>query len=82
MLTCEVPEMTHSITIGDTVAFHPAYLDRHSRHYANMASALGKVIALHRLRTGVILADIDWNKPSLPKRVNIKNLSTTTASLS
>jgi hypothetical protein len=41
---------------------------------ATCPSAQGKVKALHRLDSGIILADIAWNKPGLPMRVNVKNL--------
>jgi hypothetical protein len=34
------------------------------------------VTALHPLGTDTILADIEWDKPDLPGRVNVKNLST------
>jgi hypothetical protein len=34
---------------------------------------------LHHLDEGIILADIEWNKPGLPKRVNVKNLTKTEA---
>lgn len=64
-----------AIQVGDTVAYTAAFLDHHSRYHNDMLSALGKVIALHHLESGMILADIGWNKPSLPKRVNIKNLT-------
>jgi hypothetical protein len=68
--------MPHRIQIGDTVAYTDSFLDRQSRHHRNMASAHGKVLALHYLKTGTILADIQWDKPGLPKRVNIKYLAT------
>jgi hypothetical protein len=76
---CEVPEMPHRIKIGDTIAYTNTFLDRHSRFQTDMLSAQGKVSALHYLKTGVILADIDWNKPGLPRRVNVKNLTRTKA---
>lgn len=73
--------MLHPITIGDPVAYTDTYLDRHSRFHPDMRSARGKVTALHRLDAGEILADIEWDKPYLPKRVNVKNLiRTNTAS--
>lgn len=68
--------MHTQLAVGDTVAYTDSFLDRQSRHHCNMGSAQGKVMALHRLRTGIILADIDWNKPALPKRVNAKYLIT------
>jgi hypothetical protein len=42
-----------------------------------MPSAQGKVKAVHRLDKGIILADIEWNQPGLPKRVDVKNLTKT-----
>lgn len=71
--------MPHPINIGDTVAYTNAYLDRQSRFHPDMQSAQGKVTALQKLNTGETLADIEWDKPHLPKRVNIKNLIRTNA---
>ena len=67
--------MSHSIEVGDTVAYNQSFLDRNSRYPNDLPSAQGKVKALHKLEKGIIMADIDWNKPGLPKRVNLKNLS-------
>lgn len=66
--------MLHPINIGDQVAFTDSYLDRQSRFYADMRSATGEVRALQQLETGEILADVEWDTPYLPKRVNVKNL--------
>jgi len=63
------------IGLGDTVAYAQAFLDRHSQYSNAMPTAQGTVKALHRLQGGTVLADIAWNKPNLPKRVNIKNLT-------
>jgi len=71
------PDMPHDMKIGDTVAYTDAYLDRQSRFHPDMRSAQGKITALHSLKDGGILADIEWNRRGLPKRVNIKNLSNT-----
>jgi hypothetical protein len=71
--------VAHRIQVGDSVAYSQTFLDRQNRTPANMPSAQGKVKALHRLQSGIILADIEWNKPGLPKRVNIKNLTKTEA---
>jgi hypothetical protein len=59
---------------GDTVAFTPSYIERHSHYDNDIPAAQGKVIALHPLVSGDILAEIRWDKPSLPKRVNVKCL--------
>jgi hypothetical protein len=77
------PELTHNsemsprIKVGDTVAYTEAFLDRQNHHPSDMPAAQGQVKALHYLDKGVILADIEWNKSGLPKRVNIKNLTRT-----
>lgn len=66
--------MAHKIQVGASVAYSHNFLDRQNQTVNNMQLAQGKVIALHRLHTGIILADIEWNIPGLPKRVNVKNL--------
>jgi hypothetical protein len=71
---CELPEMPHGITIGDTIAYTSSFLDRQNVGVASAVSAQGKVVALHRLESGILLADIEWDKRGLPKRVNVKNL--------
>ena len=70
------------IQVGDAVAYTQAFLDRNSRYPNGFAAAEGTVKALHRLDNGTVLADIDWNKPGLPKRVNIKNLAARNATAS
>jgi hypothetical protein len=66
--------MAHKIQLGETIAYSHNFLDRQNQTMNNMELAQGKVIALHRLHTGIVLADIEWNLPGLPKRVNVKNL--------
>jgi len=66
-----------AIQIGDAVTYSHTFIDRHSRYPNDMQSARGKVRALHTLKNGIVLADIDWNTPGLPKRVNVKNLTST-----
>ena len=73
--------IAHTIQVGDTVAYSENFLDRHNRYPTNMPAAQGRVKALHRIEGGLILADIDWNKRGLPKRVNVKNLTRTQAPL-
>lgn len=67
--------MPNPIAIGDTVAYSDSFLDRNSRYPNNMLAARGQVTALHYLDKGIILADVQWDKPGLPKRVNAKNLT-------
>lgn len=64
-----------SIKVGDLVAYTDNFLDRHSRYPNDMRSAQGEVKALYYLDSGVILVDVIWNRPHLPKRVNTKYLT-------
>lgn len=73
--------MPQKILIGDAVAYTQSFLDRQNRYPTPVSSAQGEVKALHRLDTGIILADIEWNAPGLPKRVNVKNLTKTNAAV-
>jgi hypothetical protein len=66
--------MSHQFKVGDTVAYSDHFLNRQHLCPSDLRSAHGKVMAFHRLDSGVILADIEWNNRSLPKRVNVKNL--------
>ena len=70
--TAETPP---AIQVGDTIAYTQKFLERHSQYRSDMAAAQGQVKALHRLESGTILADIEWDKPGLPKRVNVKNVT-------
>jgi hypothetical protein len=74
-------EMSPRIAVGDSVAYTDSFLDRNSRYPSDMPTALGKVRALHYLDRGLILADIEWDRPGLPKRVNAKNLTTKKATV-
>ncbi len=68
-------ENPHRIAAGDTVAYTQAFLDRHSQYPHEMASARGKVTALRSLPNGTIVADVHWDRPALPKRVIVTNIS-------
>jgi hypothetical protein len=63
-----------AIQVGDTVAYTATFIERHGPHLKDAQAAQGQVTALHNLESGGTLADIDWNKPGLPKRVNVKKL--------
>jgi hypothetical protein len=63
------------VTIWRTAAYTDNFVDRQHRCPSDLRSARGKVMAFYRLDSGVILADIEWDKHGLPKRVNIKNLT-------
>ena len=64
--------MSHAIQVGDTVAYSGTFVDRQHLCPRDLPSARGKVTALRRLDSGVILADIEWDIHGMPKRVNIR----------
>ena len=67
---------TQAIQVGDTVAYSKAFLQSTGQFTGDAPHARGKVTALKELGKDVTLADIDWDKPDLPGRVNVKNLTT------
>jgi hypothetical protein len=73
--------MPYKIQLGDIVAFSRGFIERHSQHTASVATAHGKVKALHSVE-GATLADIEWSMPGLSKRVNVKNLLRVKAAVS
>ena len=69
----DIGSTSQEFLVGETVAISETFVDR-NRHYAsNMPGARGKVTALHYLDK-ITLADIEWDRPGLAKRVNIKYL--------
>lgn len=63
------------VKVGDIVGYSKAFLQSTGQYTGDAPFARGKVLALHSLGD-TILAEIDWDKPDLPSRVNVKNLST------
>ncbi len=68
-------ERTQPIQIGDTVAYSEAFLRSISCHIGNLPRARGNVTGLVQVGPYVTLAEIDWDLPDLPARVNVANLS-------
>jgi len=68
---------TRAIRVGDTVAYSKAFLQSTGQVTGDVPHARGKVTALRELSEDVTLAEIDWDKPDLPGRVNVRNLTTT-----
>jgi hypothetical protein len=64
------------IQVGDIVGYSKAFLQSTGQYTGDAPFARGKVITLEPLGTDIILAEIEWDKPDLPSRVNVKNLST------
>ncbi len=69
-------ERSQPIQVGDMVGYSKQFLQSTGQYTGNVPFARGKVTALLPLDGGVTLAEIDWDKPDLPPRVNVKNLST------
>lgn len=65
---------TQLVKAGDTVAYSKAFLQSIGVYTGDMPQARGKVTALISVGKDVALAEIDWNLPDLPARVNVKNL--------
>lgn len=58
------------------VGYSKQFLQSTGQYTGDVPFARGKVTALLPLGSDTVLAEIDWDKPDLPPRVNVKNLST------
>jgi hypothetical protein len=63
------------IQVGDTVGYSKPFLQSTAQYAGDVPHARGKVTALVPVGD-TLLAEIEWDTPDLPKRVNVKNLST------
>lgn len=68
---------TQEIQVGDTVAYSKGFLRSTGQYTGDAPHARGKVTALIPLGKDVTLAEIAWDTHDLPKRVNVRNLTTT-----
>jgi hypothetical protein len=68
---------TQPIKPGDTVGYSKSFLQSTGQLTGDVPLARGKVIALHPIGQETMLAEIEWDNPDLPNRVNVRNLSTT-----
>jgi hypothetical protein len=62
------------IQVGDRVAYSKRFLQSISCYAGDLPHAHGKVTALVTLGPEVTLAEIDWDTPDIPRRVNVRNL--------
>ena len=69
-------ERSQPIQVGDTVGYSKQFLQSTGQYTGDVPFARGKVTALLPLGSETVLAEIEWNSPDLPPRVNVKNLST------
>ena len=65
---------TAAIGAGDTVAYSRTWLQSTGQVTGDVPFARGRVKSLIPLGS-LVLAEIEWNTPDLPERVNVKNLS-------
>ena len=72
----EWAKRTQAIKVGDTVGYSKQFLQSTGQYTGDVPLARGKVTALHPIGSDVTLAEIDWDRPDIPPRVNVKNLST------
>lgn len=63
------------IQVGDTVGYSKQFLQSIGQYTGDAPLARGVVTALHPVSSELTLVEIEWNKPDLPSKVNIKNLS-------
>lgn len=66
---------TATIQAGDRVAYSKQWLQSTGQLTGDVPSARGKVTGLVPLGSSLVLAEIEWDLPDLPTRVNVKNLS-------
>jgi len=67
---------TQPIKVGDTVGYSKQFLQSTGQYTGDAPFARGNVTELLSLGSDTVLAEIDWDRPNLPPRVNVKNLST------
>ena len=66
-------ERTRPVQVGDRVAYSKAFLQSIACYTGDMPQARGVVTALVPVGQ-TILAEIAWDLPDLPQRVNIYNI--------
>lgn len=66
-------QRTQKINVGDRVAYCAAFLRSTGQYAGDVPHAKGEVKALVPLGE-TTLAEIEWDHPDLPTRVNVANL--------
>ena len=67
-------ERVAPVGVGDTVAYSKRWLQSTGQYTGDVPQARGRVTGI-KVFGDLVLADIEWDKPDLPERVNVKNLS-------
>jgi hypothetical protein len=63
-----------ALQVDDTVAYTPAWLRSTGTYSGDLPQAKGKVLGLQAISPDVTLAEIEWDRPNLPAKVNVRNL--------
>src|SRR5262245_51484731 len=66
-------ERARPIKVGDRVAYSAAFLQNTGQFAGDLPHAKGLVVGLVQLGE-TTLAEIDWDTPEIPRRVNVANL--------
>jgi hypothetical protein len=69
-------DRTQPIKVGDRVAYSKRFLQSTGQYTGDVPHARGTVTALQPVGKDMTLAEITWDTPDLPARVNVGNLST------
>jgi hypothetical protein len=64
-----------SVKVGDSVCYSAVFLRSINSHFGDLPWGRGVVTGLKTLGADVVLAEIAWNLPDLPGRVNVRKLS-------
>lgn len=65
---------SQTIEVGDKVAYSRTFPRSTGQYTRDVPAAKGIVTALVPLGTETPLAEIEWDKPDLPARVDVNNL--------
>ena len=74
-MTMKWQDRTQAIKVGDKVAYSKAFLQSTGSYTGDIPHARGEVTALIPIGE-TTLAEIEWDRPDMPARVNVKNLVT------
>ena len=65
---------THPLKPGDKVAYSTRFLQSISAYTGDLPFARGVIRSIDTLSAETQIAEIDWNTPDIPARVNVANL--------
>ncbi len=61
--------------VGDKVGYSVQFLKSIGMLHGDMAAARGVIESINAIGSEIQLAEINWGKHDMPKRVNVKNLA-------